>query len=115
MTTPEQNTSALVGVHKFAEIVGRSRWWTAKKLREWLKEQKRGGPRRVFRSKTKKRLLFTNLSTIYREFPEIGRDRGLQRKLKDHERDISFLTRRVDTLMDEVSSLRRAVTARRAS
>lgn len=112
MTISEQNTSALVGVHKFAEIVGRSRWWTAKKLREWLKEQKRGGPHRVFRSTTKRHLLFTNLSTIYREFPEIGRDRGLQRKLKDHERDINFLTRRIDTLVDEMMTLKRMMTKR---
>lgn len=97
--------SQIVGVTRLAEIVGRSRWWAADKLREWLEEQESGGPQRVFR-KGKRKLLYTTIAVVQREFVGVH-DPVMKRKLRDLESDVSWLKQRVDHLTDEVRRLRR--------
>lgn len=107
MNRPSNEASVVVGVTKFAAMFGRSRWWAKAKFERWLDEQNRGGPVRVWYSGKKRRLLYTTLAVVQREFPGATRDPIVMRKLKEHDRDMDQLARRIDSLMGEVRMLRK--------
>jgi len=89
-----------------AEMFGRSRKWARAKFDEWLEEQNRGGPIRVWPHGRKRKLYVTTVAVVQREFAGGMRDPVIMRILKQYERDIDFLTKRIDKLTDEVRVLR---------
>lgn len=111
-TAPDPST--LVGATKLAKICGHSRNWARAKLREWLEEQNRGGVHRVVLTGPKKNILATTIGVVQREFLGSIRDPMVVRKLREHDRDLDHLARRIDALLDEVRLLRSQAT-RRAS
>jgi hypothetical protein len=106
MTSQAPDQSSIVSVTKLAAIVGKSRWWARDKLNEWLEEQQKGGPQRVFFQKGKRRLLYTTIAVVQREFVGVH-DPVMKRKIRDLEQTIEFLVKRVDRLTDDVAELRR--------
>jgi hypothetical protein len=65
---------------------------------------------RVFKS-GKKGALHTTLAILQREMPP-ARDRALVRKMKEQERDLDNLARRVDVLANQVRLLTKALEAK---
>lgn len=97
------NESVLVGVVKFARMYDRSRWWARAKLEKWLDEQKKGGPQRVWEDGPR---LYTTLTIVQRDMPG-ARDPVIMRKLREHDKDLDTLARRVDDLTTQLLQLRK--------
>lgn len=113
MPAPSES-SVIVGVVRLAEMFGRSRKWARAKFDEWREEQEKGGPIRVWPSGRKRKLWVTTLAIVQREFAGGMRDPVILRALKQHDRDIEFLTSRLDKVLEELQHLRRQV-GKRAS
>lgn len=90
-----------------AEIFGESKHWARTILKQWLAEQQKGGPVRVFTA-GKKNALFTTITVLQREMPPT-RDRYVTKKLAEHDRDLDDLARKVTFLTSEVAYLRKLV------
>lgn len=112
MRSPDH--SFIVGVTQFAEMAGRSRKWARDKYEEWLEEQEKGGPQRVFVSSRKRNLIYSSIGIIQREIVGI-RDPVVTRHLRQHDQDIDFLTRRMEKLSDEIRELRKLLGVKRTS
>lgn len=97
------DASVIVGVVKFAKMFDRSRWWARAKLEKWLAEQNRGGPKRVWEDGSR---LYTTLAVVQRDMPG-ARDPVIMRKLKEHDKDLDVLARRVNDLTTQLASLRK--------
>lgn len=87
----------LVGPYEFARIVGRGPQWTRRLLRQWLKEQDAGGPKRVIPKESKRHgvQLYTTTATIAREFPDVA-DNELKRMVKKLARDVQWLEKQLN-------------------
>jgi len=107
VTEKPPDKSTIVGVSRLAEMFGESKYWARTKLKEWLAEQEKGGPVRVF-CQGKKNELFTTIAVIYREHPS-GRDMKLVRKVEELDRDLDHLVRRVDRLTTELLNLTKRI------
>lgn len=82
----------------------RSWTWARNLLLQWEKEQLAGGPVRVWRS-GKKGALQTTLAILQRDMPP-ARDPVIMRKLKEHDKDLDTMARRIEALTTLVHSLK---------
>jgi hypothetical protein len=98
--------SVVLGATALGRLFGKGDDWGRALLRSWHEEQARGGPVRVF--KTPRGSLATTLAVVHRELPP-ARDMALVRKVEQLERDVDFLTRRLDREAGERSALEVAV------
>jgi hypothetical protein len=98
--------SFVVSSEELARLYDRSDTWARRLLREWWDEQQAGGELRVFRRpwKPKGFAYFTTRAVLQRTMPS-ARDMLLVRKVEALEKDLTFMARKVDALMDRVRAL----------
>jgi hypothetical protein len=100
--------SFVVGPTELARMFGKHRDWARRRLREWLREQELGGPKRVF-TKTIARgrlALYTTVAIVEREFPNARRDPVLERRLRTFDEDLDRAFRRIADLERRVGMRR---------
>lgn len=99
---PRPDPSLLVGPVALGKMVGRSRDWSWRLLREWRDEQERGGPRRVFVRANGR--LCTTVGVVNQYFPRP--DRAVERRLKVLEDDLNRAFTRIAELERKIGARR---------
>lgn len=106
MTTLDTRGSEVVGGSKLAKILGRSRDWARKQLRDWLAEQTQGGERRVFQRGTNPKPtdpIYTTMAIVRREFGLS--DPRVDKRIKECERALEWQAKQIADLITKVTRL----------
>lgn len=100
----------VIGPKELGRRFGRGHKWARALLREWWDEQQRGGPARVFPMRGRGGFVtyYTTIAVVHRHMPP-GRDEKLVRAVKEHDRDLDQLARKIDRLMDLNRTLEKRV------
>lgn len=101
MSGPTGDSSYFVGVTQYGRMFNKSRWWGRTRFEEWLVEQEKGGPKRIWVEGKK---LYTTIGVIQRENPNV-RDPLVMRKLKEHDTDLDVHARQITFLTEQVRIL----------
>lgn len=89
---------------KLGRLFKRSRWWGQRVLREWLREQERGGPVRVFFKRNGRP--FTTVAIVEAVWPRARRDEQSERRIKALEADLERAFTRIAELERKIGARR---------
>lgn len=89
---------------KLGRLFKRSRWWGQRVLREWLREQERGGPVRVFFKRNGRP--FTTVAIVEAVWPRARRDEQSERRIKVLESDLERAFTRIAELERKIGARR---------
>jgi hypothetical protein len=97
-----RRVSQVVGAGELARMYEKSRFWARAVLSRWYKEQQDGGEIRIIahRDKRGRLVLETTIGALMRSMPP-ARDEALVRKVDGIDKDLDFIARRTERLVND--------------